>query len=280
MSHRFARFFLASALLAAGCAAHHGRGEEELPGPCDPADCYVVTAEGCLDMEDFYMPESCTAGCVDGYEPLGTHRFCEEPSPTCAVHSTQYGYEGATVTSGEAWVREVRWPLDSSRGEVELVLPDDGELRFTAPVEHLGDLVEGETVRIEIESVAAGTVHHLTSPSVHVAALRGWSAPPPGGLDLGGLRVALGGASCRTPSTPAECGMDTSYRLNVSRDSMVPQPLEPGESVTLPTPVPEGSALLVTHGGAVEFGADGCEVFVPWSLSLVVSERTAWLTPG
>ncbi|HJL14878.1 MAG TPA: hypothetical protein RMH99_04440 [Sandaracinaceae bacterium LLY-WYZ-13_1] len=281
MSRRFVRFALVSALAVGGCAAHHGRGEgEPVPGPCDPSDCYVVTTEGCLDMEDYYMPDHCPAECIDGYAPVGWAPFCEEPSPTCDAYSVQYGYEGATVTDGEATIRRILFDDHSSRGEVVLALPDDGELVFAAPREHLSALIEGEVVRIAIENEGGATLHHLTSPSAQLTAVRAWSTPPPHGFDVGDVRIALGGTTCRTPSTPPECGMDSAYRLNVSRDSMVPQPLEPGESASFPTPIPEGSPVLVTHGGAVEYGAEDCEVFAPWSISVVVSQSTTFLAPG
>ncbi len=65
--------------------------------------------------------------------------------------------------------------------------------------------------------------------------------------------------------------MDTAYRLSVSTPSGGTVGLEPAETVGFPTPVPEEGAAVVTHGGAVELGAEGCEVLAPWNISFVVA---------
>lgn len=278
--NRTAHFASLFVVLAAGCASHHDR---ETPSPCRPADCYAVTESGCLDMDDTYLPETCTTSCVPGYAQLdGTNAFCEDaPSPTCSAAVAMYGLESGFFSDIDGEVFAIRRDDHSPRAEVVLRLPDDGEVVFVAPSDHLVDVFEGEPVSITVEHVAGYSVHRLTTVSgAEVVAVRTQSSPPPDGWMIGDVSVSLGGASCRAPATPAECGLDTIYRLNVARGGMAPAPVEPGASTTLGSPIPEEGTILFTHGGAVEYGADGCEVFAPYLISFVVTSRPTPLIPG
>ena len=257
-----------------GYALSHGRSDDEpdLPTPpCTPADCYRITDAGCLDLEDFYMPETCTTYCVPGYAQLETGRaFCDGPSPSCSIAASAFGFSDS-ATDGTATVTGV----DLATGRLVLALPDDGELVFVASAAAVANFFRGEVVGISVQNVGGTTLQTVSGVTTSLTAVRSWSALHPDGIEVAGLIFRTGGLSCRAPAAPAECGMDSSYRLDVSNAMDVAVGLEPGESFGFPIAFPEGSSITVTHGSAIEFGAAGCEVFVPWSIGWLVTEDHA-----
>lgn len=269
MSRLFALCFLSATL--GGCALSHGRMDDEPdppPPPCTPADCYRITDAGCLDLEDFYMPDTCTTYCVPGYAQLESGRaFCDGPSPSCSIAPSEFGFSDSP-TEGTATVAGV----DIPGGRIALALPDGRELVFVASTAAAASFFRGEVVGISILDVGGTTLQTIRGVTNTVTAVRSWSALPPGGLEVGGLVFRIGGLSCRAPAFPAECGMDSSYRLDASNAMDVEVGLEPGESFGFPIAFPDGSSITVTHGSAIEFGAAGCEVFVPWDIEFLVTQ--------
>ena len=64
--------------------------------------------------------------------------------------------------------------------------------------------------------------------------------------------------------------MDESFALDVTIEGET-FTLAPGDFDMRLAPVLDGELYYVSHGGATRWGADGCEVFVPWAVHIVVS---------
>lgn len=274
---------LAALLLAlSGCAESHGDypADSDPPPPdagepCRMDLCVRVDEDGCCDPSDSHSPISCGAPCRVGYTYAHLCGVCPTtppPPPTteCDTAVSEWGFVSSAPSAETSATLDEILADDDGADRLVFTTPTGESFELRAPEAHVASLSVGSTVTLSQRYEGGFAVHVIERAGWRLSALRAYTRPfAP--LVLGELTVAVGGSSCETRSA---CGLDRALRLELTQgfdDGATV--LEPGDSVTFDPPI-AGTAFFVTHGGAVEWGAESCEVFIPFHLSAVISETS------